>query len=561
MYKQKYLAISYSFATKIFQCIAFIIFQSILGTSFLALSNPHELSYLQKEPTCKALHSKFLYELENHKIKSYFINPLFISPVTRAYNESSKLSLTCPQETSLEDIVILSDPVFSFNEKVKALSGKTLPEEWIEEKNFEKIFNLFNQEEFKSSLPKIEEIFISYLTYRRDFSGRVIEKLLRLQAERGAKIKIITSETSAMKKEKYLLRRLEEDFSHVEIIFYRAKMEGFPSPKNIFEYLHRSQHIKLFLVTYNADESLKNLVVTGGRNIHDGFLFDHAPNYLDYPEMQQYKLESPDPNCKRKLSPGPRGQWRRPARCNQFRLNFIKWTDLEVMIHNDNVIQEVKKQFLNFWFYSKGKEPFKSHHHIWNEKEIDPKSYFREDKTYIRHLVSIPYEDNLRLERFYVGLFDNAEKSIILVTPYLRLTLSLRKSLERALKRGVNVKILTRTNLTGDFADIIMNHVNKKDINRFYKDVQIYDFKKEKDILHSKFMLIDEELSVVGSINLNQRSFFHDTENTFLIWSPSFYKKMEDVVREYLEDSERIQQELEIPFLRGVLIELFEEAF
>jgi hypothetical protein len=69
----------------------------------------------------------------------------------------------------------------------------------------------------------------------------------------------------------------------------------------------------------------------------------------------------------------------------------------------------------------------------------------------------------------------------------------------------------------------------------------------EKDvILHSKVILVDGKLSVIGSVNLNQRSFIHDLENAVLIYSPDFHQEMSHILDSYRKTSKPVSEKQKI---------------
>ena len=62
-------------------------------------------------------------------------------------------------------------------------------------------------------------------------------------------------------------------------------------------------------------------------------------------------------------------------------------------------------------------------------------------------------------------------------------------------------------------------------------------------ILHSKTMVIDERLSVVGSTNLDYRSIEYNCELSAIVRSPEFGKQMADLFDNDMNFAERIRLE------------------
>lgn len=110
-------------------------------------------------------------------------------------------------------------------------------------------------------------------------------------------------------------------------------------------------------------------------------------------------------------------------------------------------------------------------------------------------------------ENVYVNLINQAKNTINICTPYLIIDSVLKNSLILAAKRNVKV-------------NIFMPHIpDKKIINILSKSnyidlikngINIYEYKP--GFLHSKNFLVDDELAVVGTINLDYRSLVHHYE-------------------------------------------------
>ena len=70
------------------------------------------------------------------------------------------------------------------------------------------------------------------------------------------------------------------------------------------------------------------------------------------------------------------------------------------------------------------------------------------------------------------------------------------------------------------------------------KGVEIFEL--EREILHAKVMLIDGERTVIGSANLDQRSFHRNFEINGLIDNGAFGKQIRDMLLEDFNVSRRI---------------------
>ena len=100
-------------------------------------------------------------------------------------------------------------------------------------------------------------------------------------------------------------------------------------------------------------------------------------------------------------------------------------------------------------------------------------------------------------------LLASANKSIYITTPYFLPDSSARSELVRAVKRGVDVRIV----VPGHKTDHAMTRSSSR---RLYGDVleagaKIYEY--EPSMIHAKILIIDGIWSVIGSTNFDSRSF------------------------------------------------------
>jgi phosphatidylserine/phosphatidylglycerophosphate/cardiolipin synthase-like enzyme len=282
-------------------------------------------------------------------------------------------------------------------------------------------------------------------------------------------------------------------------------------------------------VTLSDENESDNALIFGGRNIHDGFLFKTAPDYSKYPKLVQYGKGKDD--------------------------DFVHWNDFEAKVTSKELATSAAAHLERFFDRDKKTQAMRP----FAESQLDAKVSEQPEGTF-RHFISIPYADNHFLEKLYVEMIDSAKKSIKLSSPYLRPTPKIMDALKRAAKRGIDVTIQTRVKLEGDTQAWIYEEVNKESINALYKVAKIYEW-KENSILHSKFLLVDGESALIGSVNLSRRSFIQDIENGFVIQSKVVTGKMESIFDSYVQKSERITKPLPRNVRPSIVIKLLENQF
>jgi putative cardiolipin synthase len=105
---------------------------------------------------------------------------------------------------------------------------------------------------------------------------------------------------------------------------------------------------------------------------------------------------------------------------------------------------------------------------------------------------------------------DTAKRSIVIESPYLLLSKNSEEILQRAIDRGVKVRVLTNSLASTQNFFAQGGYVGKKkDLVRM--GLEVWEYKGPK-MLHAKTVLIDDKLLIIGNFNIDPRSEFLNTE-------------------------------------------------
>ncbi|MBL7670844.1 MAG: phosphatidylserine/phosphatidylglycerophosphate/cardiolipin synthase family protein [Bdellovibrionaceae bacterium] len=417
----------------------------------------------------------------------------------------------------------LETPESGFLAKVEMLLGKKLDASFLAKQD--------PHAEIDFSLaPKLDGIFLATLVYRADFYGTVMARLLKYHADQGAVVHLMTTAYMMLEKDQKLLFGLAAENGNFRLQpfkYYDPNYDLF-RPARYIDTKYRDMHIKLFITLAKAEKD--NAVILGGRNIHDGFLFKTIPDYSRFPDLVQYGIED----------------------------DFVHWNDFEMKITSKEVAKITAAHFLNFWnrdTATQARSDFTGKGSLAAKNELTASG-----PNQLRHFISVPYSDNHALEDLFVSLIDNAQKTIRISSPYLRPTTKIMAAIQRAVGRKVDIVIQTRVNLQGDTQAWLYEEVNKESINKLFQMVKIFEW-TEDSILHSKFILVDDEIAFIGSVNLSRRSFIQDVENGYLVKSSGFVKQMNVIFESYLAKSKQITQAKERQIGPSILIKLLKDQF
>ena len=411
------------------------------------------------------------------------------------------LSQTCAMAPGA--IRLLPEGRDGFNAKVEALSGASLPDAVFDTGDPGLPLDV-------SRAPRLDMIVLSYLDIKADFSGFIMEQLLRFHAERGTAVRILVSDALTRDLDRAMIEGLAADFPNVQLQLYNWIPPHFAPFDEQLSAFHRVQHVKLFATL--AEDPARSRAILGGRNIHDGFLFDHALDLSAFPALNSYG------------EPG------------EMSLNyFATYHDFEVELEGDTVVRTLLAHLATLWHRDAATSLYRPFSVTALEQVPG-----QVPLNGARHFISVPYLDGGAMEDYWVSLFDVAERSLVIVTPYLNPTPAIEAALIRALQRGVAVTIVARVHLEGDLGGRLMTEMNMLFVERYAELLNLWEYDAPNVVLHSKLLIIDGRLSVVTSTNLNRRSFLHDTENGLSVLDPGFAARLAAVVDDYITHSRRL---------------------
>lgn len=142
------------------------------------------------------------------------------------------------------------------------------------------------------------------------------------------------------------------------------------------------------------------------------------------------------------------------------------------------------------------------------------------------------------IRQAYFICLTQATKSIDITTPYFVPESDIIMALKAAVARGVRVRLLVPRHVTPK----IVGPASRTYYGELIETgVQIYMY--EKDILHAKVMIIDEEMAGVGSANYDMRSFRLNFEVIELLYSADVGRELTEQFERDLLDSVPLQME------------------
>lgn len=125
-------------------------------------------------------------------------------------------------------------------------------------------------------------------------------------------------------------------------------------------------------------------------------------------------------------------------------------------------------------------------------------------------------------------LMQHAKDRVIVQTPYAVLNKTMQKDLWKVSKKVKQFEILLNSIEVGDnfmaSSDYLFNKQDVIDTN-----ATIYEFFGDYS-MHDKSVLIDDDMSIVGSFNFDMRSAYLDTETMLVIHGKEFNKQLDNAI-------------------------------
>ncbi len=145
-------------------------------------------------------------------------------------------------------------------------------------------------------------------------------------------------------------------------------------------------------------------------------------------------------------------------------------------------------------------------------------------------------ENNLRL---FLSLLYYARKRIVITSPYFVPDESMLTAITTATQRGIAVDLFVSE--IGDQA--LVYHAQRSYYEALLRaGVRIWMYKSPY-ILHAKHFTIDDDVAVIGSSNMDMRSFQLNMEVSLMVRSPSFVQQLRAVEDGYRRDSRELTLE------------------
>ncbi|MGA0567288.1 cardiolipin synthase [Rathayibacter sp. KR2-224] len=208
----------------------------------------------------------------------------------------------------------------------------------------------------------------------------------------------------------------------------------------------------------------------------------------------------------------------------------LKWQELVARLEGP-IVAGLNAIFITDWYSETGE---------LLARERDPIEAVRTEEELDCQLVpSGPGFDNENNLKLFLALLYYATEQIIITSPYFVPDEAMLTALTTAVQRGIRVELFVSE--IGD--QVLVYHAQRSYYEQLLRaGVTIWMYKAPY-ILHAKHFTIDDEVAVIGSSNMDMRSFMLNAEISLMVRGRSFVADLRRVEQGYRDASTKLTLE------------------
>jgi cardiolipin synthase len=169
--------------------------------------------------------------------------------------------------------------------------------------------------------------------------------------------------------------------------------------------------------------------------------------------------------------------------------------------------------------------------------EPKPQAWPDGEGTHVLILGSGPADEYETASLFFTNALNLASKRIWIATPYFIPDEATMVALRLALLKGIDVRILTPA-LNDNWFVRHASNVYLSDLSQMGARIYFY----QNGFMHQKVMLVDDEYSLVGTVNFDNRSFRLNFEVTATVADHEFATEIESMLQDDFSASSELME-------------------
>jgi cardiolipin synthase len=204
------------------------------------------------------------------------------------------------------------------------------------------------------------------------------------------------------------------------------------------------------------------------------------------------------------------------------------WRDTDVRVEGP-IVQQLQAAFVESWRETTGD--------LLGDDLYFPKLQ-PVGAVHAQVVQSSPFGGSHESYLLFLLVITSAKKSIYITNPYFLPDERMTDALVKAAARGVRVFVLT----PGEIDWTFVYRASRRNFGPLLRGgVEIYEY--QPALLHAKTMVVDDALAIIGTTNLDNRSFALNEEVNFIIHDSAIAGRLEKAFQEDLKYSRKLTYE------------------
>ncbi|HUL10677.1 MAG TPA: cardiolipin synthase [Methylococcaceae bacterium] len=190
------------------------------------------------------------------------------------------------------------------------------------------------------------------------------------------------------------------------------------------------------------------------------------------------------------------------------------------------IVQQLQAAFLSDWYFETGNVTGEGTHF----KETKPSG-----DSPAQLMLSGPGYFYENVQKLMIALLYSARERVVIATPYFVPDESFLQAMETAVQQGVTVDLVLSAKSNQRVTNLAQRSYYEQLLDA---GVRIHLFIPR--FLHAKHMSVDDEIALIGSTNIDIRSFALNAELCMLIYDPKVIATLRDIQDRYIAESQLV---------------------
>ncbi|WEK37708.1 MAG: cardiolipin synthase [Candidatus Pseudobacter hemicellulosilyticus] len=215
---------------------------------------------------------------------------------------------------------------------------------------------------------------------------------------------------------------------------------------------------------------------------------------------------------------------------NQEDKQQVFWRDAHILVEGPAVLN-LQYHFLTDWNFSSGQQ-------LTPDRTLFPVPMRGPDFTMLTQIaVSGPDFPRPDIMLSYFTAIANADRKVYITTPYFIPNNTINDAIKKAALSGCDVRLLVP-----GYSDSIWVNAASQSYYEALLDCGAKVYLYRKGFVHAKTIIVDDTLSMVGSANIDFRSFDLNFELNTIVYDHQFNAQLTEVFLRDLEDADEIDR-------------------